>query len=308
MTIAVTGGTGFVGQCVIDVLRERGFEVRALARTVPAELSGVEWIEGDLSDKTALAKLCAGAEAVIHIAGLTNATDPARFDTVNVLGTLNVVEAAMAARVKRFVNVSSLSAREPGLSAYGASKAKAERLVGASPLDWTSIRPPAIYGPRDRDMLELFKLARWGVVPMPPAGKASMIHVRDLAELLVKLIPVRETSTHRMFEPDDGRKGGWAHGELAQAIGAAMGKRVWAPNMSHGMLATLGRVERLMKGDAAKLTTDRVGYLTHPELGVRSAPNGPAAHLAPAHRHARGVARHGAMVSRPQMAVGPVTA
>lgn len=265
MTIAITGGTGFVGQTVLDVLLERGFDVRALARSVPDDRPKVDWVKGDLANKAALAELCVGAEAVIHIAGLTSTPDPAKFDKANVIGTLNVVEAAMSARITRFVNVSSLSVREPQLSAYGASKAKAERLVGASPLDWTSVRPPAIYGPRDRDMLELFKLAKLGVIPVPPPGRASLIHVRDLSELLVRLIPSSEATIHQTFEPDDGRKGGWTHRELAYAIGWAVGKRPWVPHLSRGMLERMSLLERLVKRDSAKLTSDRVGYLVHPD-------------------------------------------
>jgi nucleoside-diphosphate-sugar epimerase len=112
----------------------------------------------------------AGTEAVIHVAGLVNTTDPDEFERANVLGTMNMIEAARAAGVPRFIFVSSLSAREPELSAYGASKARAEMLIKASGLDWTIIRPPAVYGPRDAEMFELFRAAKWGVVPVPPVA------------------------------------------------------------------------------------------------------------------------------------------
>jgi uncharacterized protein YbjT (DUF2867 family) len=278
VTISLTGGTGFVGQAVLEVLAARGIAVRALARTVPATGSGqVEWVQGSLADTSALSRLVAGAEAVIHIAGLTTSHDLSELDATNAAGTLALVEAAKAAGVPRFVFVSSLAAREPGLSAYGASKAKAERIVAASALDWTTVRPPAVYGPRDRDMLELFKAARLGVVPMPPPGRASMIHVQDLAELLVALIPGGEAVTHRLFEPDDGHPGGWTHRDMARAIGWALGRRPWVPHLSRGTLMRLSRLERAMRGPNAKLTLDRVGYMSHPDWvadPARRVPNG----------------------------------
>ena len=85
---------------------------------------------------------------------------------------LAMLAAATAAGVRRFVFVSSLAAREPQLSMYGASKARAEALVERSGLDWSIVRPPAVYGPGDRETLELFKMARLGLVLMPPAGRA----------------------------------------------------------------------------------------------------------------------------------------
>jgi len=262
----MTGGTGFVGQAVLDVLARRDIAVRALARTVPEDRrEQIEWVPGNLADKVALARLVDGAEAVIHIAGLTTSHDPAELDAANAAGTLALVEAAKAAGVPRFVFVSSLAAREPRLSAYGASKAKAERIVAASALDWTTVRPPAVYGPRDKDILELFKAARLGVVPMPPPGRASMIHVQDLAELLVALIPGGEEVTHRLFEPDDGHAGGWTHRDMARAIGWAVGRRPWVPHLSRGTLMRLSRLERAMRGPKAKLTLDRVGYMSHPD-------------------------------------------
>jgi uncharacterized protein YbjT (DUF2867 family) len=154
--VAVTGGTGFVGKATLAALEGTGYSVRALARKVPAASGSIKWVEGDLANRKALAKLVADAEAVIHIAGLTTATDPAHFEAVNVSGTLALIEAATDAGVRRFVHVSSLSAREPHLSAYGASKERAEKLVMASALDWTIVRPPGVYGPWDVDYLEMF--------------------------------------------------------------------------------------------------------------------------------------------------------
>ncbi|MHA7819153.1 MAG: NAD-dependent epimerase/dehydratase family protein [Erythrobacter sp.] len=269
MKLAITGATGFVGGAALDEALKAGHEVRALARRDQVAREGVEWFRGTLEDEVALATLCAGADAAIHIAGLTNTPDPAEFETANVAGTERMIVAARAAGVNRFVFVSSLSAREPKLSAYGASKARAETLVEASGLDWTIVRPPAVYGPRDADMFELFRSAKMGIVPLPPRGASSIIHVDDLARLLIALAQPKGHKT--TYEPDDGRVGGWSHKELAQAIGRAVGRKsVFAPHLPKGVLGIAASADKLLRGDKAKLTADRVGYMAHPNWVARS--------------------------------------
>jgi len=264
MTIALTGGTGFVGQAVIELAYKRGVPLRALARRDQAPRECVEWVRGDLADNRALAALVRGADTVLHIAGVVNAPDAAGFHLGNVAGTEALVEAAVKAGVRRMVLVSSLAAREPGLSQYGLSKRGGEEIVRASTLDWTIVRPPAIYGPRDREMLELFRAARWGVVPMPARGRASIVHVDDLARLLVALLSTDDMSGC-VFEPDDGHEGGWDHAELAKAIGAAVGRNVMVPRLPAWSLMAAARLDRLVRGKGAKLTADRVSYMVHPD-------------------------------------------
>ncbi len=267
MSIAITGATGFVGMAVLEALG--GQSVRALTRRDQPAREGVEWVRGDLEDTQALEELVAGADAVIHIAGLTNTPDVAEFEAANVTGTANIIAAMKKAKIKRFVFVSSLSARKPELSEYGASKARAETLVEASKLSWTIVRPPAVYGPRDDDMLELFRTAKWGVVPLPPGGATSIIYVSDLAQLLVAL--AGEKGPKSILEPDDGREGGWAHKEMAQAIGKAMGKTsVFAPHLPAPVLSAAASALKLVQGGKAKLTADRVGYMCHPNWVCRS--------------------------------------
>ncbi len=277
MILAITGATGFVGQALLDHAQAAGITVRALTRRAQAPRPGTIWIEGDLSHAAALRQLVRGADAVIHVAGVVNAPDAAAFEAGNVAGTLAVIEAALAEGVERFVCVSSLSAREPGLSAYGASKAKAEKLVRASGLDWTVVRPPWIYGPRDGDTLDMFKAARWGVMPMPPRdGRSSLLHVDDLARLLLALVPGGEGVSQQVFEPDDGREQGWSHHEVARAIGWAMGRRPWVLHLSRGALERAARADRFLRRGKAKLTLDRVGYMTHPDWVVRHGARPPA--------------------------------
>ena len=277
MTIAITGGTGFVGQALIDQAKDQGVVVQALARKPQSRRDGVDWIAGDLADRAALADLVTGTEAVVHIAGLTSARHASEFEVHNVAGTLAVIEAALAAGVRRLVFVSSLSAREPGLSAYGASKARAERMVKASGLDWTIVRPPTVYGPRDKDVFELFRSAKWGVVPTPKEGRSSLIHVDDLARLLLALIPGGESVSHRSFEPDDGKRGGWTHYELARMIGWAVGRRPKVIGLSKRTMEWAAKADGMLRGSKAKLTLDRVGYMTHPDWVVGLGGRVPAA-------------------------------
>ncbi len=277
MTIAITGGTGFVGQALIDQAKADGVVVQALARKSQGRSNGVDWIVGDLSNRKALIRLLEGTEAVIHVAGMTTARDAAEFEAANVAGTLAVIEAAIAAGVKRLIFVSSLSAREPGLSAYGASKARAERVVKASGLDWTIVRPPTVYGPHDKDMFELFRSAKWGVIPTPKEGHSSLIHVADLSRLLLALVPGGEGISQHVFEPDDGKRGGWTHYELARMIGWSVGRRPKVIGLSKRMMEWAAKADGMLRGAKAKLTLDRVGYMTHPDWVVSLSARVPAA-------------------------------
>ena len=185
MKLAITGGTGFVGSHLIDVALAAGHEVKALTRREQPVRDKLEWINGDLQDRSALEQLVGEAEAVIHVAGVITGNNASAFELGNVGGTLAMLAAATAGGVHRFVHVSSLAAREPKLSLYGASKNRAEELVHGSGLDWVIVRPPAVYGPGDKETLELFRMAKLGLMLMPPHGHVSLIHVDDLARLLL---------------------------------------------------------------------------------------------------------------------------
>ncbi len=263
--LAVTGGTGFVGGMVLRLAAEVGHPVRALTRRLQPPRAGVEWIEGALDDARALARLVDGADAVIHIAGVTTAADRAGFEAGNVSGTAAMIDAARAAGVTRFVHVSSLAAREPALSIYGGSKAAGERIVEASALDWAIVRPPAIYGPGE--LLDLFRMAARGFVLLPPGGRASIIGVEDLARLLLALA-APGAPAGVLYEVDDERADGWDHRDLARAIGEAVGRRI-LPLPAQRPLMTLASLgDRIVRGKKALLTADRVGYLCHPDWTV----------------------------------------
>lgn len=292
MTIALTGATGFVGQAVLDAAEREGITIRALARRAQAPREGIEWVEGSLSDPASLTALCQGTDAVIHVAGLTNTPDPIEFELANVAGTQNLITAVKETKTRRFIFVSSLAAREPKLSLYGASKAQAEALVETSALDWTIVRPPGVYGPRDIDYLEMFRSAKFGFVPLPPRGASSIIHVDDLARLLLTLVDAQPALVRRqMFEPDDGREGGWSHKELASAIGTAIGRRVFAPHLPKSLMTFGAHLDGLLRKDKARLTRDRVDYMVHPNWVARSAKRVPPAVWTPRIPGEEGLAR-----------------
>jgi uncharacterized protein YbjT (DUF2867 family) len=262
--LAITGGTGFVGGHLIDLALKRGHKVRALTRRPQPARDGVDWIEGSLETLVALAALCTGAEAVIHVAGVING-DADAFHRGNVLGTAAMLAAAGEAGVPRFIHVSSLAAREPGLSRYGSSKAESEEVLRASAAAWTIVRPPAIYGPGDREMLELFRLARRGLVPLPPGGHLSLIAARDLCRLLLACLDHAD-SIGRLYEPDDGRPGGWGTVALACAIGKAVGRPSVLPlPLPRRLLLAVSWADVRLRGAKAKLTRDRVDYFCHPD-------------------------------------------
>ena len=265
MILAVTGGTGFVGRHLLRLAFEAGHSVRALARSPQPPEPGVTWLPGTL---TAPGDLCAGANAVIHLAGVINARDPAAFFEGNVAGTAALLAAATAAGVRRFVHVSSLAAREPSLSAYGASKAASERLVEDSGLDWSIVRPPGVYGPGDRETLLLFQLAARGLAVVPWAGRVSMIEVADLARAVLAVAAAPATfATH---EIDDGVP--VDHVTLARTIGAAVGRRVRIIAVPRAGLtaaaafeSAIGRLRRRLP----RLTLERARYLAHPDWVAR---------------------------------------
>ncbi len=203
MRAFVTGGTGFVGSHLIDALLQRGDEVVCLARRPDRATSlfgdRVEVVPGNLEDENALQKGCSGADVVFHLAGLTVARRTEDFFKVNHDGTRRLVKAAHRSTPQpgRLVYVSSLAASGPStlgkpatesdpphpVSFYGRSKLAGEEELRRSDLPWTIVRPPMVYGPRDRALLKMFRLARKRVVPLvgKPEQELSFIYASDLA-------------------------------------------------------------------------------------------------------------------------------
>jgi len=265
----MTGATGFVGAETLSQALAAGHHVTAITRRAQPPRAQLKWVPGSLEDRAALNTLIRDVDVVIHIAGVVNAPDREAFERSNARGTMAVVDAMRQRGVRRLIHVSSLSAREPKLSDYGWSKALAERQVKASGLDWTIVRPPAIYGPGDRDMLDLFRMAKRGIMLLPPEGRLSMIAVSDLSRLLLTLAEDREISLAHNYEVDDGRPGGWDHREFGDAIGRAVGRQVRSFAAPQWMLNVAAKLDGLVRGKGAKLTPDRVSYYCHPDWVVK---------------------------------------
>jgi nucleoside-diphosphate-sugar epimerase len=250
MTILVTGGTGFLGSHVIEQLSQMGRPVRALVRRSSdtkflRTLRGVELVDGAIDDRASLERAVTGVEAVVHSAGLVKARNLDEFMRVNARGTENLLEACLplAGSLKRFVHVSSVTVGGPSdaygnavqvdsvprpVTDYGRSKLAAEKLMLAKKdqLKITIIRPPAIYGPRDREIFAFFKSIKMGVLPLlgSPQSKLSMIYGPDCARACIRAIDA-DVPSGSIFAVDDGAVHTMA--ELISEAESAMGKRAF---------------------------------------------------------------------------------
>ena len=205
MKIAVTGATGFIGSHLAENLSTAGHEVTVLARS-PERLAWIRHLPvrvvyGDLDNGEAVRDLVAGQEAVVHAAGVTLAASRGEFLRLNVDGSVRLLSAALALspRLTRFVYVSSQAAMGPSpagacleedaprqpISAYGESKSLAEAALArfADRVPITFVRPPWVYGPRDRHTLAYFQLAARGVrLVVGARSRYSIVHAADLAD------------------------------------------------------------------------------------------------------------------------------
>lgn len=284
MSVAVTGATGFVGGHLAEALRRRGEEVRCLARsssrTGPLAALGCTVVEGGLDDDSALPRLVEGCHTVFHVAGAIAARDEAEFLRVNRDGTGRLASAAREAGVRRFVYVSSLAATGPAergapvdevtpprpVTAYGRSKRAAEEVLTGSGLPFTIVRPPVVYGPRDRQLLRLFRLARRGLVPLLGDGEQelSLVHAADLAEALIAAAasPAAEGRTYHAAHPRV-----VTQRDLVRAVGRAVGARVRAVRLPAAvvrpLLAVTGAAARLA-GRSTLLSADKAAEFLAP--------------------------------------------
>lgn len=274
--VALTGATGFIGAALSEQLVRAGYRVRALYRPrrgrVMQSAEGLKWIAGDLDDKDALAAVLKGAAAVVHCAGSVRGASSADFNRVNEQGVINIVEAAaLAPTCERFLLISSLAAREPQLSDYARSKHLGEQALAtrAGRLTWAAIRPPAVYGPGDREMLPLFQGMARGIAAIPGAGdgRFSLIHVADLASAVVAWLGAPATSG-AIYELDDGHDRGYdwdtVLGTAAQVLrdGAPI-RRLHIPVPVLRFVASANRLGARLFGYAPMLTPGKVREITH---------------------------------------------
>lgn len=280
MRVALTGATGFIGRAIARRLIEDGYAVRALARQPRAlfDESGLEPVHGHLDDADALQRLCDGADMVVHCAGAVKARHRAEFFAVNATATQRIAAAAARAGVARFIHISSLAAREPHISAYAASKAESEAALARETgrMHHIAIRPPAVYGPGDRESAKLLKLAATGIFPVLGKRDArfSVIYVEDLARFIVNALD-HAAPSGTVLEPDDGRPGGYGWAEFAAALGLVTGRPVrliQAPRLPFAAAAAANEALARVLGRATIFTPGKLRELTHPDWVCRSEP------------------------------------
>lgn len=272
---AVTGATGFLGRQIVRALAQDGWRVRVLARRDPIDPLWrevvPEVVPGDLSDEVALPRLCDGAEVVVHAAALVKAPNAATFRAVNVAGARRVAEAALIARAPRVLLVSSLAAREPQLSHYAASKREAEEVMAALLGGGLTIaRPPAIYGPGDREMLPVFQAADSSpVLPVvSETARVAMIHVEDAARQIAALAAGRARG--RTVALSDGRPEGYGWRELMREAARACGRTPRLVAVPAALVRSMGIANDFAArlGAAPMLTSGKARELLHPNWAV----------------------------------------
>jgi nucleoside-diphosphate-sugar epimerase len=284
MKVLVTGATGFVGSHLAEALRQRGDDVTALARSSrkaePLTSQGVTVIPGDLHDLMALQRAMEGQNVVYHVAGLVAARNEAEFLWANRDGTENVVAAMTRAGVSRLILVSSLAAAGPAprgaplsgdeparpVTAYGRSKLAAEQIVRRSGLSWSIVRPPIVYGPRDREILKVFRLARLRIAPVFGDGAQELVavHAEDLAAALIAAALSSSTGerTYTACHPEV-----FTSAQFGVAVAAAMGRSVTTlripPTVGRAVLSLTEAAAKLAR-QSTILTTDKANEFFQP--------------------------------------------
>lgn len=286
----MTGATGFVGTHLVAALRSQGDEVTCLVRS-PGRARDLGWtnvrlIPGDLTSRAALVEGCAGAEVVYHVAGRISARNLGEYLAVNRDGTARVLEAMTASASRRLVYVSTLAVGGPTVPGqpidetrppepvtdYGMSKLAGETLVRESGVPWTIVRPPVVYGERDRETLRIFRLAQagWGPVIGDGTQELSVIYAGDLAGAMIAAATATGTvgRVYYAAHPDV-----TTSAALVRAVGGAVGR---APRIVPlpGALArialwTVGSLASLA-GRATLLSADKANEFLAPAWTCRA--------------------------------------
>jgi nucleoside-diphosphate-sugar epimerase len=212
LKVLVTGATGFVGSHILDTLHAQSIPAVYLARPtsnkrfVGSHLTTIETRTGSILEPGTLTRALEGVTHVIHCAGCTKASRYAEYYQVNQGGTRNLVEAInrCSSSIRRLVHISSLAVAGPAteqnparedsplrpVSDYGKSKLAGEREVrDHCRSQFTILRPPAVYGPRDTAFLPMYRSVKNHVLPRPNKHQAlSLVFAKDLAAAAVACV------------------------------------------------------------------------------------------------------------------------
>jgi len=236
-------------------------------------MENVEWVPGDLANEGAIKSLFEGANAFIHTAGLVKARTREDFFRVNATAVeeiLTLGRPVKKAKDFHFVLISSLAARHPDLSPYAESKRGGEEKLAASPQDFpfTIIRPPAVYGPGDKEILKLFKTMKHGFAPVAgdDDNTFSLIHARDLSRAILAAIG-HKGAFGKTLEPDDGRKGGYTIMDVADTAEDYLGRKIRTveiPTPVLRLFAAANEVVAKFSDEPAILSRYKVREMTYP--------------------------------------------
>ena len=277
--VLITGATGFVGSHVAEALAARIEQVRAVVRptsdTARLRTLDVAIETATFEDRTALRRAVQGAEVIVHLAALTHARTREELERVNVEGSRALRDAALAAdpRPRRIVYMSSLAAAGPScgrpvartdaprpLTAYGRSKLAGERVLleAADRLEIVILRAPAVYGPRDPEMLRFFRMARFGVLPVPsgPARPLQLVHVEDLARAVVAA--VEAPAARGVYHVAEAQAHAWA--DVCRMLGRVAGRRVRllrVPPAAIGAAAAVSELGARLSGRSSIFNRDK---------------------------------------------------
>jgi len=261
---------------LVDHLLSAGWNVRALVRSRSAhrmpEKPGLETITGSLEDVESLNRLVRGAAAVVHCAGAVRGATAADFNEVNVDGLERLVRAVLSLSPRpRFLLLSSLAARAPELSDYASSKRKGELALAAmaEDMEWVALRPPAVYGPGDREMLPLFQWMGRGIAPVlgEPHARVSLLYVEDLCAAVLSWLNAGSCRCG-VYELCDPQTGGYSWAETIARVSALRARRIIRVPLPAALLKSIALVNvaiaRLI-GYAPMLTPGKVRELRHPD-------------------------------------------
>ena len=271
MRVLVTGGTGFVGRAVVGALQDRGHTVRVLSRGARSAPPGAACLAGSVLRPDSLPGALDGCEAVVHLVGIISEVGDQTYERVHVDGTRNVVKAARAGGVGRFVHMSALGTRPEARSRYHRSKWAAEEAVRSSGLAWTLLRPGLIYGPGD-GFVNLFAgmIRRSPVLPVVGPGTCRLqpVAVEDVARCVAGALEIQESVGRTL---DLCGRESLTLNEILSEILRAMGRsrvRVHLPwSLANAQARMLEWVFPRLLGKASPMNRDQILMLQEDNIG-----------------------------------------